>query len=333
MARAAWRSVSVMRRLLLVLLLPMTAHAASAGSREVYPSRPIRLVVPFSTGGAADVPARLLSQKLSEALGQQIVVDNRPGAASTIGADLVAKARPDGYTLLAITTSHFVSAGLYVKLPYRPLEDFAPVTAFATAPYVLAVHPALEAKTVKTLIGLAKAAPGKIDYASSGNGSLQHLSGALFQRMTGIELTHIPYKGSASALTDLLSGRIKVTFAGMVNLLPHTRSGRLWALGVSSSKRSVLLPDVPTIAEAGVAGYDAMQWTGIAAPQGTPREIITQLHAGIVAQVLRPDFAESLLSGGSEVFYHSSPEQGAAFMKQESIKWPLLVKDSGARIN
>ena len=325
-----------MRRLLLVLpLLSMPAHAQAppTGSGQAYPHRPIRLVVPFSTGGAADVPARLLSQKLSEALGQQIVVDNRPGAASTIGADLVAKARPDGHTLLTITTSHFVSAGLYVKLPYRPLEDFAPVTAFATAPYVLAVHPALEAKTVKTLIGLAKAAPGKIDYASSGNGSLQHLSGALFQRMTGIELTHIPYKGSASALTDLLSGRVKVTFAGMVNLLPHTRSGRLLALGVSSSKRSILLPDVPTIADAGVAGYDAMQWTGIAAPRGTPRKIIARLHAGIVAQVLRPDFAESLLSSGTEVFYHGTPEQGVAFMRQESLKWPQLVKDSGARIN
>ena len=318
------RSISA---LMLVLALPLPGHA------QGYPNRPIRLVVPFSAGGAADVPARILSQKLSEGLGQQIVVDNRPGAGSTIGADLVAKARPDGYTLLSITTAHFVSAGLYRKLPYRPFDDYSPITSFASSTYVLVVHPALEAKTVRELVALATAAPGKIDFASSGNGSLQHLLGSLFMVMTGVDMTHIPYKGSAPAITDLLGGRVKVTFTSIVNVLPHTRSGRLLALGVSSAKRSPVLPDVPTIAESGVQGYDATQWTGIAGPRGMPREIVARLHAETVKVARLPEFAESLLPSGTEVFYQDTPEQGSAFMKQESIKWPKLVKDSGARIN
>ncbi len=313
--------------LMWVLALPLLGHA------QGYPNRPIRLVVPYSAGGAADVPARILSQKLSEGLGQQLVVDNRPGAGGTIGADLVAKARPDGYTLLSLGTAHFVTAGLYAKLPYHPFDDYSPITSFASSTYVLAVHPALEAKTVRELVALAVAAPGRIDFASSGNGSLQHLLGALFMAMTGVEMTHIPYKGSASALTDLLGGRVKVTFASIVNVLPHTRSGRLLALGVSSAKRSPVIPDVPTIAEAGVPGYDATQWTGIAGPRGMPREIVARLHAEMVKVARLPEFAESLLASGTEVFYQDTPEQGSAFMKEESIKWPQLVKDRGARIN
>lgn len=311
----------------LMLVLPLPGHAQS------YPSRPIRLVVPFSAGGAADVPARILSQKLSGGLGQQIVVDNRPGAGSTIGAELVAKARPDGYTLLSITTAHFVSAGLYGKLPYHPFDDYSPITAFASSTYVLAVHPTLEAKTVGELVALAKAAPGKIDFASSGNGSLQHLLGSLFMVMTGVDMTHIPYKGSAPAMADLLAGRVKVTFASIVNLLPHTRSGKLRALGVSTTKRSSALPDVPTIAEAGVKGYEATQWTGLAGPRGVPRATVAKLHAETLKVLKLPEFAESLLPSGSEVFYQDTPERGSAFMKEESIKWPKLVRDSGAQIN
>lgn len=311
----------------LALLLPLAGHAQS------YPNRPIRLVVPFSAGGAADVPARILTQKLSEGLGQQIVIDNRPGAGSTIGAELVARAQPDGYTLLSITTAHFVSAGLYAKLPYHAFNDYSPVTAFASSTYVLAVHPAFEARTVGELVALAKAAPGKIDFASSGNGSLQHLLGSLFMAMTGVRMTHIPYKGSALATTDLLAGRVKVTFSGIVNVLPHARSGKLRALGVSSARRSPALPDVPTIAEAGVKGYDATQWTGLAGPRGMPREIVATLHAETLKVLRLPDVAESLLSSGTEVFYQDTPAQGAAFMKGESFKWPKLVRDSGAQIN
>lgn len=299
---------------------------------QTYPHRPIRLVVPFSAGGAADVPARILSQKLSEMLGQPIVVDNRPGAGATIGADLVAKARPDGHTLLSITAAHFVSAALYANPPYHPLDDFAPVTAFATSAYGLAVHPSLEAKSVKELIALARASPRKIDYASSGNGSLQHLFGALFLSMTGTDMTHIPYKGSAPAITDVMGGRVKVTFASIINVLPHTRSGRLIALGVSSAKRSALLAEVPTIAEAGVPGYEATQWTGLAGPRGLPPAIAVRLHADILKLSQRADYADALVPSGAEVFYQYSPEQAAIFMRLEMVKWAKLVRDSGARI-
>src|SRR4029078_2299874 len=245
---------------------------------QKYPKHPIRFVVPFSPGGAADVPGRILTQKLTEALGHQVVVDNRPGAGSTIRAAQVAKTPPHRYTPLTISNTHFVSAALYKKLPYDSVADFAPVTQVTSAPNVIVVHPSLPAKTVKELIALTKAKPGKIDYASSGNGSTQHLTGALFTKMAGIEMTHIPYRGSGPATADLLSGQVTVGFPGIAGMLPQIKAGKLRALAVTSAKRSPELPDTPTVAEAGIKGYDVTAWFGVAGPKGLPRDIVLKLH-------------------------------------------------------
>src|SRR3972149_5606563 len=227
---------------------------AGQAQAQNYPARPVRMIVPFSPGGAADVPGRMLMQKLTEALGQQVVVDNRPGAGGTLGAGLAAKAAGDGYTLLMISNTHVISASLYKKLPYDSLNDFAPVLQFGDAPNVLVVHPALPVKSVRELVALAKAKPGSIDFASSGNGRSRHLFAALFTSLAGVKMTHIPYKGSAQATTDLLAGQVTVSFPGIAGMIQHIRNGRLRALAVTSAKRSPQMPDVPSIAEAGVKG-------------------------------------------------------------------------------
>ena len=243
------------------------ALAAGAADAQSYPARAVRIIIPFSPGGAADVPGRILGDRLTKVLGQQIVIDNRPGAGSTIGAEAAAKAPPDGYTLFMISNTHFVSAGLYKKLTYDSLNDFTPITQITAAPNVLVVHPSLPAKNVKELIALAKSRPGQINYASSGNGSTQHLTGALFAKMAGISMTHIPYRGSGPVTADLIGGQVQVAFPGIAGMLPHIKAGKLRALGVSSSKRSPELPDVPSIAEAGVKGYEMVAWFGIAGPK------------------------------------------------------------------
>ncbi len=298
-----------------------------------YPNRPIRFVVPFSPGGAADVPGRILTQKLTESLGHQVVVDNRPGAGSTIGADQVAKAPPDGYTLLTISNTHFVSAALYKKLPYESVADFTPVTQVTSAPNVIVVHPSLPAKTVKELIALARAKPGKIDYASSGNGSTQHLTGALFTKMAGIEMTHIPYRGSGPATADLISGQVTVGFPGIAGMLPQIKAGKLRALAVTSSKRSPELPDVPTVAEAGVKGYDVTAWFGVAGPKGMPRDIVLKLHAELLRILKNPDVQKLLLNAGQEVAWQEAPELFGEMLKVEAAKWARMVKESGATVN
>jgi tripartite-type tricarboxylate transporter receptor subunit TctC len=317
--------------------LLVAAAAAAALAHPVcaqnYPNRPIRFVVPFSAGGAADVPGRILTQKLTEALGQQVVVDNRPGAGSTIGADNVAKAPPDGYTLLTISNTHFVSAALYKKLPYDSVADFAPVTQVTSAPNVIVVHPSLPAKTVKELIALAKAKPGKIDYASSGNGSTQHLTGALFCKMAGIEMTHIPYRGSGPATADLLSGQVTVGFPGIAGMLPQIKAGKLRALAVTSAKRSPELPDTPTVAEAGVKGYDVTAWFGVAGPKGMPREIVMKLHTELLRILKNPEVQKLLLNAGQEVAWQETPEQFGEMLKSEAAKWARMVKESGATVN
>ena len=303
------------------------------GQAQNFPVRPIRLVVPFSSGGAADVPGRILTQKLSEALGHQVVVDNRPGAGSTIGADQVAKAPADGYTLLMISNTHFVSAALYKKVPYDSVLDFAPVTQVTSAPNVIVVHPSLPVKTVKELIALAKAKPGKIDYASSGNGSTQHLTGALFIKMAGIDMTHIPYRGSGPATADLLSGQVTVGFPGIAGMLPQINAGKLRALAVTGHKRSPELPAVPTVAEAGVKGYDVTAWFGIVAPKGTPREIVLRLHSDTLRILKNQDFQRLLLNAGQEVVWQETPELFGEMLKIESAKWARMVKESGAQVN
>ncbi len=303
-----------------------SAHAQS------YPARAVRIIIPFSAGGAADVPFRILSTRMSEALGQQFVVENRPGAGSTIGAEIGAKAPPDGYTLFMISSTHFVSAALYKKLPYDPLNDYAPVTQTTSAPNVLLVHPSLPVKSIKEFIALAKAQPGKIDYASSGNGSTQHLTGALFTKMAGINLTHIPYRGSGPATADLLAGQVTVGFPGIAGMLSHIKSGKLRALGVTSAKRSAELPDVPTIAEAGVQGYEMVSWFGIAGPKALPRDSQMKLHGEALKILRNPAFQKSMLVAGQEVSFQDTPEKFFDFMKVEAVKWARVVQDSGAMV-
>lgn len=308
------------------------AGVAPEVGAQAYPARSIRLIVPFSAGGAADVPARILAQRMTEVLGQQVVVENRPGAGSALGAEAAARAAPDGYTLFLISNTHFVTAALHPKLTYDPLNDYSPVTQVTSAPNVLVVHPSLPARSVKELIALAKAKPGQIDYASSGQGSTQHLTGALFCAMAGIQMTHIPYRGSGPVTADLLGGQVMVAFPGIAGMLPHIRSGKLRALGVTGSKRSVELPDVPTIAEASVKGYEMVAWFGLAAPRALSREIQTKLHSETLRVLKSADIQKSLAAVGQEVAWQETPERFFDFLKVESVKWAKVVKASGAKL-
>jgi tripartite-type tricarboxylate transporter receptor subunit TctC len=316
---------------MLAVALVMSIPAIEAGA-QAYPAHPVRLIIPFSPGGAADVPVRIIAQRLSEVLGQQVVIDNRPGAGSTIGADVAAKAPPDGYTLFTISNTHFVSAALYKKLPYDSLNDFTPVTQITSAPNVLVVHPSLPARSVRELVALARSRPRQIDYASSGNGSTQHLTGALFCKMAGIEMTHIPYRGSGPVTADLLGGQVQVAFPGIAGMLAHIKAGRLRALGVTGTKRSPELPAVPTIAESGVKDYVMVAWFGIAGPRGLPREIQMKLHADALRVAKSPEIQKSLSAVGQEVAWQDSPERFLEFMKAEAAKWARAVKDSGAQV-
>jgi tripartite-type tricarboxylate transporter receptor subunit TctC len=310
----------------LVLLFAETAQA------QHYPSRPIRLVLPFAAGGLVDVPGRILAQKLTEALGQPLVVENRPGAGSTIGADAVAKAKPDGYTLMITSTTHVISANLYKPLPYDALHDFAPVMKLAEGPYVLVVNPSLPAKSVAELVALAKSRPGRIDYGTSGNGSSQHLVAALFCAMSGAPLNHVPYKGSDRATQDLIGGQVMVGFLGTPGALPQLKSGRLRALAVTTARRSPELTDVPTMQEAGIPGYEATIWLGLFAPAGTPREVLAKLHAEVESALAAPEARASIARTGLEVSI-SGTEEFAAFVRAEYEKWGKVVRDTGATVN
>jgi tripartite-type tricarboxylate transporter receptor subunit TctC len=309
------------------------ATLATQTCAQSYPTRPVRLVVPFSPGGAADVPGRILTPKISQALLHQMVVENRPGAGSTIGADQVAKAAPDGYTLLMSSNTHFVSAALYKKLPYDSLGDFTPVTQITSAPNVIVVHPSLPARSVKELIALARARPGQIDYASSGNGSTQHLTGALFIKMAGIDMTHVPYSGSGQATVDLLSGNVTVGFPGIAGMLSHIKAGKLRALAVTSAKRSPELPDLPTVAETGIKGYDVTAWFGVVGPKALPRDIQLKLHGELLRVLKNPEVQKLLLSAGQEVAWQETPELFGEMLKTEASKWERMVRESGAVVN
>ena len=321
--------IGALRQVLVAGAVLVLAYPAQA---QNYPVRPVRMIVPFSPGGAADVPGRMLMQKLTEALGQQVVVDNRPGAGGTIGADLAAKAAGDGYTLLMISNTHVISASLYKKLPYDSLNDFAPVLQFGDAPNVLVVHPALPVKSVRELVALAKAKPGSIDFASSGNGSSQHLFAALFTSLAGVKMTHIPYKGSAQATTDLLAGQVTVSFPGIAGMIQHIRNGRLRALAVTSAKRSPQMPDVPSIAEAGVKGYEASLWLGILAPAALPKDINVRLNAEVGKILKQPGLQASFRTIGTEIVYRA-PEDFGRFVKSELGKWARVVKETGMQVN
>ena len=315
-------------RSLLACLLVLATHAFA----QSYPLRPVRMVIPLSPGGFADVPGRILASRLSALLGYNVFVENRPGAGGTIGADFVAKSTPDGHTLLFTGTPHVISAWIYKKLPYEPLKDFEPVALVASGPYVLVVNPQLPVNSVRELIAAAKAQPGRIDYASSGNGSAQHLVSALFASMAGIQLNHVPYKGSGPAMQDLLGGQVKVSFAGIPNVLPHVKVGRLRALAVSTPRRSPDLPEVPTVAEAGVPGYQATLWLNLAAPAGTPADIVQRLYAETAKALQDAELQQSFRAAGVEAS-PMSPQELAVFMQAEYEKWGRVVRDTGATVN
>ncbi|HYC36477.1 MAG TPA: tripartite tricarboxylate transporter substrate binding protein [Usitatibacter sp.] len=297
-----------------------------------YPDRPIKIIVPFGPGGFTDVAARILQKELAPALGQTIIIENKPGAGSTIGTAEVAKARPDGYTLVMISTTHVISPHLYKTIPYDPLRDFTPVMKLAEGPYVLVVHPSLNVKNVSELIAAAKKEPGKIDYASSGNGSAQHLVGALFTAMSGAKLNHVPYKGSNQAMNDVVGGQVKVSFVGVPNALPNLQNGKLKALGVSTRKRYAELPDVPTIEEGGVAGYDATVWLGLLAPPGTPRDVVDKISGEIAKVLSKPDAKKLMASAGVDVAT-STPEEFGRLLQSELDRWGKVVKETGAVVN
>ncbi len=316
-------------RALSAFCLAMLLVASAAA--QTYPSRPVRIVIPLSPGGTTDVPGRIIAQKLSESLGQQFFVENRAGAGGTIGTDYVAKAKPDGYTLLLTASPFVIAPHVYKTMPYDTLADFAPVIRIATGPYVLVVHPSLGVNSVKELIAAAKKEPGKIDFASSGNGGAQHLVTELFMYMAGIKLNHVPYKGSGPAQQDLMSGIIKVSFVGTPIAIPHMKSGRLKALGVSTATRSPEIPEVPTIAEAGVPGYEAIVWIGLLAPAGTPRDIVAKLN-GEIGKLVRADEVKKLIAPTGMEPDPDTPAQFGAYLKGDYDKWGKVVRDSGATV-
>ena len=312
------------------LLLAVPVGTAFA---QAYPVKPVRMVVPFPAGGATDIVGRLVAQKLSEAWGQQVIVDNRGGAGGTIGSDIAAKAPPDGYTILVATSStHAIAPSLYSKLAYDPVRDFVPVTLLASATILLAVHPSVPAKNVRELIALGKRQPRALSFASSGNGGISHLIGEQFKSMGGIEMLHVPYKGDTPALVDLVGGQVSLMFGTAVSFLPYVKSGRLNALAVTNPKRSQIVPDVPTVAESGLPGFEALQWFGIFAPAGTSKDIVTRLNGEIVKTLRLPDVRERLSSLGADVV-GNTPEQFAAFQKADTAKWAKIVKQSGAKID
>ena len=311
-----------------VAALGLASHAARAQS---FPSRPIRIVVPYSPGGGADTTARLIAPKLQEALGQSVVVDNRPGAGGMIGDDLVAKAAPDGHTLLLGAFAHAVNPSLVPKMSFRTPDDFAPVSLLVTVPELLVITPSHPAKSVAELVALARAQPGKLSYGSSGNGSAQHLAAELFKLRTGTDIQHVPYKGGSLAVADVAAGHVPFYFGNMSSALPLARAGRVRALAVTSVKRSAAAPDVPTIAEAGVQGCDISEWNALLAPAGTPAAVLDRLHAEIAKIMRMPDIVAKFADLGADAI-GSTPAELAAFLRAEMAKWAEVVKAANIRI-
>jgi tripartite-type tricarboxylate transporter receptor subunit TctC len=309
------------------LLALWTVCAAAQG----YPNRPVKILVPFGPGGYTDVVARILGQKLGAAMGQSFVIENRPGAGSTIGTDQVAKSAPDGYTLVMVSSTHVISPWIYKSIPYDPIKSFTPVGKLVDSAYVLVINPKVPANNVREFIALAKAKPDTLHYASSGNGSTQHLMGGLFVSMTGAQLQHVPYRGSNLATTDLIGGVVESSFAGVTNVLVHLPGGKLKALAVTTAKRIPQLPDVPTMQEAGVPGYDASNWLALLAPAGTPKEIVHQLNSEIAKLMVQPDVQKALFDAGVQVSL-STPEALTQLMLDESVKWGKIVKEAGVHL-
>ena len=310
------------------VLLALTAVNAPAAAQQ-YPTKPIRLIVPFAPGGSNDIIGRAIAIPLGERLRKQIIVENRAGAGAVVGTELVANAPRDGYTLLINSLSHTINPWLY-KLPFDPIKGFAPVAMIASGPIVLVVHPSLEANSVKELIALAKAKPGQLQYASAGVGTFTHLGAELFKMATGVNILHVPFRGGGPAAIDVIGGHTKVYFSNLLTVMPHIRSGKLRTLGVGGKQRIALLPDVPTIAEAGVPTYEAINWWGILAPAGTPPAIVERLHKEIAAVQGSADVQKLLAAEGAEVVKMSSAEFGA-FLENEMNKWGRVVKEGGIK--
>jgi tripartite-type tricarboxylate transporter receptor subunit TctC len=299
-------------------------HAAEPS----YPVRPLRVIVPQSAGGSTDLVARLYGQKLSEALGQPVIVDNRPGAGSIIGTDLVAKATPDGYTLLVVASSITLNPTLHKNLPFDPIRDLAPISQLSAFPNMLTLHPSVPAKSVKELIALAKAKPGQLNYGSSGTATGTHLSAELFKLMAGVDMVHVPYKGGAPAVTALLGGQVQLNFATLPSVLPHVRANRLRALGVTTAKRSTAAPDVPTIAEAGVPGYDHGPWNGMLAPARTPKAVVTRLNSEVAKAARSQEIRNVLAQDGAEPVGDSAEAFGT-IIREETVKWAKVIRAAG----
>jgi tripartite-type tricarboxylate transporter receptor subunit TctC len=314
------------------LIAASLALPAWVRAQSDYPSRPIRIVVPFSPGGAVDGPTRAVAQDMGRRLGQQLNIDNKPGAGATIGTEIVAKAAPDGYTLLLASQTNAISATLYPKLSFNPIDDFVGISLLGREPGVLVVHPSLPVKSVAELVAYAKARPGEVNYASSGNGSGQHLFMALFASMAGIRLTHVPYRGSGQATTDLLAGTVPLAMPGTAGMVAHIKGGKLRALAVSGASRSPQLPDVPTLAESGLTGYAAYVWMGLLAPKGTPAPIIERLQREAKLALAAPEVRSYFNEAAIEIV-GSTPAEMDAFFREERDRWARVIKETGAKID
>ena len=319
----------------MALRLLLSFHLLLIGAAHVcaqnYPAKPVRVMVGYAAGGSVDIVGRIFAQKLSEYFGQQFVVDNRPGAASNVAADLVAKSAPDGYTLLVSSSGSLgTNMAIYSKMPYDPLKDLAPIALLLHQGNVLIVNPSVPARSVKELIALAKSRKGQLNYGSGGSGSSQHMASELFQNVTGVQIVHVPYKGGAPAIADLVGGQIDLIFAPMPEALPYARSSRVRALGVTTSKRSIMLPDVPTVAEAGVAGYEFDGWMGIAGPAGMPRDLVMRVNTEVNKALSAPDVKTRLQDLGVELA-GGTPEQLGSYMREQSAKMIKLARDAGIK--
>ena len=317
-----------MKRALIALVLLWACPAASQG----YPAKPVRIIVAQAPGGASDLLIRLIARKLTDSLGQQFIIDNRPGAGGNIGAEVAAKAAPDGYTLFMVSAPHTVAPSLYRKLGYDLARDFTPVTLIGSEPLCVVVHPSLPVKSVRDFVAFLKQRPGQVSYGSTGNGAVNHLATELFKSRARVDMVHVPYKGSAFAIPDVISGLVPVLFANVSPLQPHIRSGKLRPLAVTSSRRVRALADVPTIAESGYAGYEAVNWFGVVAPARTPEESVRKLNAAIKQSVALPDVREFYENRGADPMT-GTPEEMRAFLQSEMAKWAAVVRASGARID
>ena len=313
-----------MRFLVAVLLLA----AGAAFAQAPYPTKPVRVIVPFAPGGGTDVMSRAVSQRLTEKLGATFIVDNRAGANGIIGVETAVKSAPDGYTLVAISNSHTVNVSIYKKIPYDLVRDLAPITEFTTQPFALVINPSVPAKNMKELIAYAKANPGKLNYGSSGQGGISHLSGALFGSIAGIDINHVAYKGGTPAMIDVISGQIQMLFSTLLQANPHIKAGKLRVLAVTTLKRSAVAPELPTMNESGVPGYDVSQWFGLTAPAKTPRAIVTKLNGEIVKILQEPEMKARIAADGAEPV-GGTPEEFGAHIKRDIAKWAKVVKQIG----